>query len=56
VPKTEEDPGGQRGLPVIVGRDDGVHEVEQSRRVVLHFDVHVKLYMAVLGLNRSHEF
>jgi len=51
VPDTEEDPGGQFGLPAIVRGNDGVHEVKQPRRVVLHLDVNVKLYVAVLGLN-----
>ena len=51
MPDTEEDPGSQLGLPVIVGRNDGVHEVKQPWRVVLHLDVNVKLYVAVLGLD-----
>jgi hypothetical protein len=55
MPETEEDAGSQLGLPVIVRRNDGVHEVEQSWRVVLDFDVYVKLYVAVLGLNGSYE-
>jgi len=33
-----------------------VHEVEQPWGVVLYLDIDVELYVAVLGLNRSHEF
>jgi len=51
VPDAEQDPGSQLGFPVIVRGNDGVHEVKQPRRVVLHLDVNVKLYVAVLGLN-----
>jgi len=32
-----------------------VHEVEQPRGIVLHLDVDVELYVAVLGLKRSYE-
>ena len=56
VPQAEEDPGSQRGLPVIVGGNGGVHEVKQPRGIVLHLDVDVELYVTVLGLRRSSEF
>jgi hypothetical protein len=56
VPKTEEDPGSQLGLPVVVRRNDGVHEGEQPRGVALYLDVDVKLNVTVLGLNESYEF
>ena len=40
---------------MIIGGYDLVNEVEQPRGVVLHFDIDVKLYVKVLGLNGSYE-
>ena len=55
VPKPKEDPRSQLGFPAIVRRNDGVHEVEQPWRVVLHLDVDVELDVTVLGLKKSCE-
>jgi hypothetical protein len=56
MPKAEQDPGSQSCLPIIIGGDGIVYEVEQPRWVVLHLDVDVELYVAVFRLNGSYEF
>lgn len=55
MPDAEEDPWSQLGLPVIVRRNDSVHETEQPRRVILHLHVDIKLDVVVLGLDERYE-
>lgn len=52
VPQTKKQPRGEENLPVVVRGDDGVHEGEETVRVVLDLDVDVKLDVKVLWLRK----
>lgn len=52
VPEAEQDSGCKGRLPVILSRDDFVHELEQPIGVILNLDIDVELDMPVLW---SHE-
>lgn len=50
MPQTQDDSGSKSGLPIRLRSDNLVHQCEESVRVVLDLDIHVKLDMAVLRL------
>lgn len=52
MPQTQDDPGSQSGLPIRLRGDGLMHQREEPVGVVLDLDVHIKLDMSVLRLQK----
>jgi hypothetical protein len=50
MPKTNQNPGSQESLPLIICRYNGMHQREKLRRVILDLDIDIELYVQVFRL------